>query len=137
MGLDMLMISKIKDTGGIKYKTMISSNENGGLGLQDLECKMKSLKLKWINKILDKEYQSPWKSYLNTKFKTDINEVPYHNLTDNCYPAFEDPFYNELFATWAKVHFCNPKSNEQICRQSLWHNANIKKENKIIGKIKT
>ena len=45
----------------IKYKAMINNTENGGLGLQDLESKMKSIKIKWINKILDKEYFSPWK----------------------------------------------------------------------------
>ena len=84
----------------IKYKAMINNTENGGLGLQDLECKMKSLKLKWINKILDNQYFSPWKSYLNTKFRTYINEVPYHNLTENCYPVFKDQFYNELFSMW-------------------------------------
>jgi hypothetical protein len=116
----------------IKYKAMVNSTENGGLGLQDLECKMKSLKLKWIKKILDKEHHSPWKSYLNTKFRADISEIPYHNLRVNCYPRFKDQFYNELFATWAQIHFCEPKNNEEIVRQSLWHNSHIMRENKCI-----
>ena len=106
--------------------------ENGGHGLQDIECKMKSLKLQWINKILDNEYYSPWKSYLNTKFKSDINAVPYHNLTETCYPVFKDQFYNELFAMWSQIHFCKPKNNEEICRQRLCHDTNIQKENKCI-----
>jgi exonuclease III len=111
----------------IKYKTMINSQENGGLGLQDLTCKINSLKLKWINKIMDTNYNSPWKAYLNTKVKVDINELPYHNLNKNCYPMFADQFYNELFTLWAQIHYCNPKNNEEICRQSIWHNSNIQK----------
>jgi hypothetical protein len=93
---------------------------------------MKSLKLKWIKKILDNEYYSPWKSYLNTKFKSDINDVPFHNLAERNYPVFKDQFYNDLFTMWAQIHFCNPKNIEEICQQTLWHNTNIQKENKCI-----
>ena len=63
----------------VNYKAMINTIENGGLCLQDIESKLKSLKLKWITKMLENAYSSPWKSYLNTKFKMDINEVPLYN----------------------------------------------------------
>jgi hypothetical protein len=34
----------------VKYKAMINSIENGGLNLQDISCKNKSLKINWIKK---------------------------------------------------------------------------------------
>jgi hypothetical protein len=116
----------------VKYKAMINSINNGGLALQDIESKLKSMKLKWIIKIMEANYNCPWKSYLNTKFKANINEVPLHNLTENAYPRFNDQFYNDLFKMWANLHFYSPPNNEDICRQHLWHNSNIMKENKII-----
>ena len=62
-------------------------------------------KLKWITKMLETTYNSPWKSYLNTKFKPNINEVPFHNLTENNYPSFNDKFYSEIFNMWAYIHY--------------------------------
>jgi hypothetical protein len=32
----------------VKYKAMINSIENGGLKLQDINCKKYSLRLKWL-----------------------------------------------------------------------------------------
>jgi hypothetical protein len=40
----------------IKYLTMINKIEHGRLKLQDLETKIKALKLKWIKQILDENY---------------------------------------------------------------------------------
>jgi hypothetical protein len=116
----------------VKHKAMINSIENGGLCLQDIGSKLKSLKLKWITKILDTTYNSPWKSHLNTKFKPNIDEVPFHNLTENNYPSFNDKFYSEIFNMWAQIHYYIPKNNEEICRQELWYNNNISKENNYI-----
>ena len=43
----------------VKYKTMINTIDNGGMNLHDIACKMESLKLKWIKKIMDDQYKSP------------------------------------------------------------------------------
>jgi hypothetical protein len=110
----------------VKYKAMINSVEKGGLGLQDITCKNKSLKIMWIKKLLDDEYISPWKAYLNTQFKGKIAEVILYNYTDNMYPKLADEFYNEMFNLWANIHYKIPRGNEQICRQALWNNANLK-----------
>jgi exonuclease III len=114
----------------VKYKAMTNSIENGGLCLQDIASKLKSLKLKWITKMLDTTYSSPWKSYLNTKFKHNINEVPLHNLKENSYPTIYDKFYTEIFNMWAGIHYDSPSNNEDMCRQEIWNNDNIRKENK-------
>jgi hypothetical protein len=116
----------------VKYTAMINSIENGGLALQDIDSKLRSMKLKWITKMLETTYNSPWKSYLNTKFKANINEVPLHNLTENIYPKFNDQFYNDLFSMWAQIHYYKPQNNEDMSRQELWYNSNIQIENKYI-----
>ena len=117
----------------IKYSAMINSIGNGGMNLQDIECKNKSLKLKWIKNLINIEYESPWKSYLNTKFQENIAEVAYFNYTGNMYPKFEDQLYNEMFNVWASIHYADPKGNEEICRQSLWNNANIQIVNRCVS----
>ena len=80
--------------------------------------------------MLETTYNSPWKSYLNTKFNANINDVPLQNLTENIFPRFNDQFYNELFSMWAHIHYYKPKDNEDMCRQELWYNSNILIENK-------
>jgi hypothetical protein len=44
----------------VKYETLINTVENGAMNLQDINCKKKSLKLKWIKYLMDEEYKSPW-----------------------------------------------------------------------------
>jgi hypothetical protein len=114
----------------VKYKAMINSISNGGLCLQDIESKLQSLKLKWITKMLQSTYTSPWKSYLNTKFRMNINQVPLYNLNQHSYPPFLDKFYSEIFNMWANIHFHTPIDKEEICKQELWFNDNITKDNR-------
>jgi hypothetical protein len=64
--------------------------------------------------MIEPTYNSPWKSYLNIKFKPNINEVLYHNLMQNSYPEFTNKCYNELFTVWAQIHCNAPKNNEDM-----------------------
>jgi hypothetical protein len=114
----------------VKYKTMINSIENGGLKLQDISCKKNALTLNWLKRIHDEEYASPWKTYLSTHFKVSLKEVMQYNYTSNMYPHIKDEFYNEMLSQWAEIHYFNPIDNEQICRQMLWNNANLKSDGK-------
>ena len=78
---------------------------------------------------MDDEYTSPWKAYVQTHFKNNIKEVINYNYTGNMYPIFKDPYYNEMLIMWAQIHYSIPNDNEQICRQKLWHNANLQAGN--------
>jgi hypothetical protein len=64
----------------VKYQCMISTISEGGLKLQDLECKTKALKLRWIKEIMDEDIYPPWKAYLKTKCNLDIHTFPYYNI---------------------------------------------------------
>jgi exonuclease III len=116
----------------IKYKAMINKIEEGGLKLQDLESKIKSLKIKWIKNIWDETYNSPWKAYLNSKFKMDIGSIIQFNISEDELPIFIDGFYTHMFQTWATLHIKEPETAEEICRQSIWHNTFIRVGRKTI-----
>ena len=60
-----------------KYReiTMTSKIEDTGLNNQDLECKVKSMKLNWIIKLANKEYNAPWKHFVAQHFTTQIENV--------------------------------------------------------------
>ena len=116
----------------VKYTTMIDTLDNGGLRLQDLRTKIKALKIKWIKNIIDKQYQAPWKSYISGKIKMEVTRLPYYNLNNNDCPTFNDKFYDQLFLTWSELRTHEPTDNEQVCREIIWYNSNIRIANKPI-----
>jgi hypothetical protein len=117
----------------VKNTSLINTIENGGLKLQEIESKIKSLKLKWIIKMLSPETKAPWKSYLESYFNEPLEHIPYYNLNNNDYPHFRQPFYNELFKTWASIHYHYPKETIQICGQIIWKNSIIKIDGKLVN----
>jgi hypothetical protein len=117
----------------VKYSSLVNKIEYGGLKLQDLESKIKSLKLRWIKQIANNEYSSPWKTYMASKLSMDINEFVYYNVTANDYPTFQDQFYNDLLHTWDDIHSNTPVNREQVCEQILWNNSHIKIAKKMIN----
>ena len=71
---------------------------------------------------------SPWKAFLNTKFKDGIRKAVQYNHTYNMTPNFKDPFYNEMFIVWMDINFIVPNDNDEICRQPLWNNSNLQSD---------
>jgi hypothetical protein len=121
-----------KKPAKIKYKCLINTIEEGGLRLQDLDTKIKAIKLKWYKLMIDKETVTPWKAYINTHFKEDVSRVLSYNSNTTDIPHFGDSFYTELFDTWATLHCRNPTTAEDIARQPLYNNAFIRIDNKTI-----
>ena len=60
---------------------MIAKIKEGGLYLQDLETKIKAIKLNWINKLYDTNHQAPWKTYILQIFKADIYIIVRSNIS--------------------------------------------------------
>jgi hypothetical protein len=117
----------------VKYTSLINTIENGGLKLQDLQCKVDSLKIKWIKQLEETEYKSPWKNYLEYKFRTKCEDIPHYNLDTANYPIFHDRFYIELFDAWNKVRANKIETYEDICRQCIWNNRHIKVNHKVVN----
>ena len=79
----------------VKYNSLINTIQEGGLRLQDIECKLNAIKIKWIKNMLDEDVNAPWKSYLGEKLGGNVALVPLYNFNENEYPVFSDNFYNE------------------------------------------
>jgi hypothetical protein len=117
----------------VKYSTLINTIEEGGLKLQDIESKLKAIKLKWIKSINDENFKAPWKSYLSSKIHENINQLPRYNYSKQDYPTLKHQFYNELFAFWAMIHTSTPKNADEICIQTLWHNTHIRVDGRTLN----
>jgi hypothetical protein len=117
----------------VKYTSLIYSIDCGGLKLQDIESKAKSLKLKWLKAMCDIEVESTWKEYLNCHSNGDISTLLAYNMSQNDLPKFGDNFYNEIMEIWGDIHCNEPNNAEGICRQLILHNSNIRIGNQPIN----
>jgi exonuclease III len=115
-----------KKPAKIKYTCLINSIENGGLKLQDLETKIRSIQIKWIQNIADTTCNKPWKAYLQSYFKQDLYLIPYMTLDISEIPKFKDPFYNSLLKSWTNLKSKPVETIQDICKEILWGNKNIK-----------
>ena len=67
----------------IKYTTLISPIESGGLKLQDLQSKIEANNVTWVKNILNTEVRSPWKAYLQQLVKDPIESISLQNKNKN------------------------------------------------------
>jgi hypothetical protein len=118
----------------VKYSNVIGNIEDGGLKLQDIEAKIKSVKIKWLHAICDTSTQSAWKKYLSSYFHEELSQILTYNEASKDFPAFKDKFYEEIFDTWAEIHINYPENGEEVCRQLITNNSYIKIENMPITK---
>jgi hypothetical protein len=120
----------------VKYKCMINRIEQGGLKLQDIDSKIKSLKLKWIKAICDTEVEATWKHYLKSFYKEPFEDIMQYNTMHREPNATKSKFYNELFEIWGDLHMALPINSEEMSRQLICNNALIRIGNKPISKEK-
>ena len=105
------------------------------LGMIDLECKVRSLKLSWIYKFLNGP-ESHWKSLLTywlrkiggiqTCFKYNCCPKDMNNL---CKKNNLPNFYVELFNIWSGLKYMNVHRVKDIANEINWNNSNIKFQN--------
>jgi exonuclease III len=108
----------------IAYCTLIQDIEKGGLKLTDFESKIKSLKITWIKRLLDKS-DSKWKAapsiFYNTQdfnFFFRCNRTPIENKN---IPLF----YRDIHKFWSELHTINDTDVALIKNQILWNNRYI------------
>ncbi len=108
----------------IKRSIIISNFEEGGLKMIHIESFSKSLKMYWIQKLLDDSITSEWKTLLVERLINygGNNILSYHpdsikNISKNF-----NPFWKNIFEIW-----CEQYSEIQNPRcQPLWFNPKIK-----------
>ena len=111
--------------------SVINSVENGGLNLTDLETQIKSIRLSWVPRILDRSREGPWKSY----FKHFLKRYGGTFLL-KCNYEFKDlnvslnGFYSELLLWWEE--FRNTFADINYAQKIIWNNKDIRIDNKSV-----
>ncbi len=108
----------------IKRKIMISDFSEGGLKMVHLESFSKSLKMYWINKLLDNSILTEWKTLVSDALSTYGGNyiLSYHPTSLNEISKNFNPFWQDIFQIWSSIY------REPIHPQAepLWFNPNIK-----------
>ena len=124
----------------IKRSTLIGNKTEGGLDMLDTESFFRSLKIKWIKTLLNKE-EANWKilpNYFLNIFGKDflifhMNLCHIKNIK-NIENLFIPDFYKDLIENWlhSKKESIKSETFEQIRKQIIWGNQEIKFLNKCI-----
>lgn len=105
----------------------------GGLKLPDLYTRVQVIHLKWIEHM--------WRNHDSLIAHILIEAFHGHEVNTLllCKPNLANKvdkryrFLSEILATWAKVHTCEPLSEEVVHEEVLWHNDYISAENKVLS----
>lgn len=117
----------------IAYYMLIGKPEEGGMGLVDVEQKMKSMRVKVVRKYLDDKNRAEWKTlmgfYLNKCGNFNLGEnILWMKLKIWMIDGIPH-FYKEVLNAWrfylTEVDF-NPEGREGILNQPLFLNDKIK-----------
>ena len=110
----------------ITLRTLHGNREDRGLGLVNLKTRSDAMKMKWVQTV---------------QWFDDIKEIAYEMINNpvgdfiwqiqlvlqdlNCIVK-ENNFWVEVLRTWLNFTFDDPISNEQVRKQTIWFNSNIR-----------
>lgn len=117
----------------IKRNTLIGDVRNGGLGIIDVESKLKALKAAWLPRIL--KSKGVLYNILNgfcNKYNIDVMYVlQFSSNVDNLkFPLF----YKEILCSLneCKISRLDVMSNVDIVRQPIWNNCNMRYKGNVL-----
>ena len=125
----------------IKRTTFIGQKEFGGIEMCDTSSFFKSLKLKWVKYLLNDD-EANWKvlpnfylSKLGDDFLIFHANLDHLKNIENFNKIDIPDFYRDIVELWLHVNInktSNIKSYDQIRKQIIWCNKNIKLNNKCL-----
>ena len=122
----------------VKRAYIINQPQQGGLGMIDLDSRMKSLTLSLLPKILSTEKQ-PWK-YFCLFWLNKLGGIS-PLLQYNCSPSDMyklsrynslPTFYVKMLTSWAELHYLDMFQVTHFENEIIWNNSNIKYNNKVM-----
>ena len=122
-------LSSTKDR--IKRNTMIGTIEQGGIGIIDIESKLKAIKASWIGKLIDCKCRLKYfLDLLCGKVGVDFVYLTYTNetkLTNYTIVHNLPLFYQQIFVSFNECKYCQTDvySTESFLSQPLWNNRFI------------
>ena len=118
----------------IARKIIINDIENGGLKMTDIRSFAKALKISWIKKVWDVNYQADWKRLLfsDRLYWNDVWLLNKRSLSLLACSFVENTFWRNVVESWAEYVQETVEASD-ILSQPLWNNVlNIKIENKSV-----
>ena len=117
----------------IARKIIINDIENGGLKMIDIRSFAKALKISWIKKVWDVNYQADWKRLLfsDRLYWNDVWLLNKRSLSLLACSFVENTFWTNVVESWAEYVQETVEASD-ILSQPLWNNAFIKIENKSV-----
>ena len=110
----------------VKYTTMISDSDQGGINLPDFETRVKSQQLLWIKR-LKTNNENQWK-IIPLYYLSGIGGPKQigSNFDFNAIPKQLPSFYSSCLKTWSHFVDVEPKSKPEVLIQPLWNNSKIR-----------
>jgi hypothetical protein len=125
----------------IKRSTIINKIEKGGLKMVDLDCYIKSIKARWINRMCNSQEEgSVWRFYGNSIMqKTGLDKIINFIVLECIHKigkcVFIPEFYKECFVAYSccnDMSINTPQTTEAFLDQCMWGNKNILFRGKIL-----
>ena len=117
----------------IARKTIINDIEDGGLKMTDIRSFAKALKISWIKKVWDVNYQADWKRllYSDRLYWNDVWLLNKRSLSLLACSFVENTFWRNVVESWAEYVQETVEASD-LLSQPLWNNVFIKIENKSV-----
>ena len=84
---------------------------------------LQAIKLNWIKKLHDTNYQALWTLYISQFFNTDIHIIAKSNLSGKHLPEFKEKFYVEIWKICVHLNYKELEKVEDVLRQRLCNNS--------------
>ena len=119
-----------KGNDKVRRNTIIQDYKNGGLKMLDLDTAQRKQCVKWIQRFLEPNIMSPWKSVLNQYMKPygDLNLILFSNFDEKEVSTYLPNFYQSMLHHWKAFY----TSKNDYGKQHLWFNEEIKIKGKCV-----
>ena len=102
----------------------------GGLKLNNISLRQKSLYISWIAKIQDDASMMYVYDLLIPNIQEHIWECNL-NIAD-CKKEVPNCFWRDVLITWAEVHFNEPQDQQEVLDQIIWYNSLIRINDRVL-----
>ena len=117
----------------IPLEILYRNKEEGGLKLVNVRDRQRSLRVSWIREIYTKKEWDYIYQWLVPKMGELIWDCNIHKAdVKNICVAEMSNFWVETLEIWTEMHYCEPQTKEEVCKQVIWCNSLLKIDGKML-----
>lgn len=109
----------------IAYDVLIQDISDGGLKLQDLETRVKTIHVKWIQHMWLNPTSTLAEVLQESTAAGNSNLLILGKMNITHFLPQRQVFLKQVLKTWAALHTFDPKDEEEIQKETLWFNSFI------------